>query len=152
MPVNRTLSDAEYARIADAIVDCTETGSSLRANKLRIVDTLMESYPQFIASKPAFVDPWKREKMERLTLLLNGALDITALGSATVLGLAVFAVTGFLVLQGMWRMGTFVFLACSGAWFINHALKQLFQRPRPDVVPHLREVIPYPRMLYRIYP
>lgn len=73
--------------------------------------------------------------------LLNGALDITALGSATVLGLAVFAVTGFLVLQGMWRMGTFVFVACSGGWFINHALKQLFQRPRPDVVPHLREVM-----------
>ena len=73
--------------------------------------------------------------------LLSGALDITALGSATVLGLVVFAVTGFLVLQGMWRMGTFVFVACSGAWFINHGLKQLFQRPRPDVVPHLREVM-----------
>lgn len=73
--------------------------------------------------------------------LLNGALDITALGSATVLGLVVFAVSGFLVLQGMWRMGTFVLLACSGAWFINAALKQLFQRPRPDVVPHLREVM-----------
>ena len=73
--------------------------------------------------------------------LLNGALDITALGSATVLGLVVFAVTGFLVLQGMWRMGTFVLVACSGAWFINPGLKQLFQRPRPDVVPHLREVM-----------
>jgi undecaprenyl-diphosphatase len=73
--------------------------------------------------------------------LLSGALDITALGSAAVIGLVVFAVTGFLVLQGMWRMGTFVFVACSGAWFINHGLKQLFQRPRPDVVPHLREVM-----------
>jgi len=72
--------------------------------------------------------------------LASGALDITALGSATVLGLVVFAVTGFLVLQGMWRMGTFVFLACSGAWFINGLLKQFFVRPRPDVVPHLREV------------
>lgn len=73
--------------------------------------------------------------------LMSGALDITALGSATVLGLVVFAVTGFLVLQGMWRMGTFVLLACSGAWFINSALKVFFQRPRPDVVPHLREVM-----------
>ena len=73
--------------------------------------------------------------------LLNGALDITALGSATVLGLVVFAVTGFLVLQGMWRMGTFVFVACSGGWLLNHGLKQLFQRPRPDIVPHLREVM-----------
>lgn len=73
--------------------------------------------------------------------LLSGALDVTALGSATVLGLVVFAVTGFLVLQGMWRMGTFVLMACSGGWFINLALKQFFQRPRPDVVPHLREVM-----------
>jgi ATP phosphoribosyltransferase len=59
----------------DAIVDITETGSSIRANKLRIVDTLMESYPQFISSKAAYVDPWKREKMQRLALLLNGALE-----------------------------------------------------------------------------
>jgi ATP phosphoribosyltransferase len=61
--------------LVDAIVDITETGSSLRANKLRIVDTLMESYPQFVASPAAAADPWKREKMERLTLLLRGALE-----------------------------------------------------------------------------
>jgi len=73
--------------------------------------------------------------------LLGGALDVTALGSATVLGLVVFAVAGFLVLQGTWRTGTFVLVACSGAWFINAALKQVFQRPRPDVVPHLRDVM-----------
>ncbi len=73
--------------------------------------------------------------------LLSGALDITALGSATVLGLAVVAVAGFLLLQGMWRMALFVTVASFGGWFINGALKQLFQRPRPDVVPHLREVM-----------
>jgi undecaprenyl-diphosphatase len=73
--------------------------------------------------------------------LVNGALDITALGSATVLGLTVFAVAGFLVLEGMWRTGLFVTVASCGGWFINSALKQLFQRPRPDVVPHLREVM-----------
>ena len=73
--------------------------------------------------------------------LLSGALDVTALGSAIVLGLVVVAVAGFLVLQGMWRTGTFVLLACSGGWFVNFALKQAFQRPRPDVVPHLREVM-----------
>ena len=61
--------------LVDAIVDITETGSSLRANKLRIVDTLMESYPQFISSKAAYADKAKREKMERLTLLLLGALE-----------------------------------------------------------------------------
>jgi undecaprenyl-diphosphatase len=73
--------------------------------------------------------------------LRSGALDITALGSATVLGLVVLAVGGFLLLQGMWRTGLFVVLATSGAWFINGALKQWFQRPRPDVVSHLRDVM-----------
>ncbi|MCA1560613.1 MAG: phosphatase PAP2 family protein [Acidobacteria bacterium] len=73
--------------------------------------------------------------------LLSAALDITALGSATVLGLSVLAVTGYLLLHGMWRTGAFVFLASFGGWFINGALKELFQRPRPDIVPHLREVM-----------
>lgn len=73
--------------------------------------------------------------------LMGAALDITALGSATVLGLTVAAVGGFLLLQGMWRTAIFVTLASFGGWFINGALKQLFQRPRPDVVPHLREVM-----------
>jgi undecaprenyl-diphosphatase len=73
--------------------------------------------------------------------LLSGALDITALGSATVLGLAVLAVAGFLLLQAMWRTAVFVTVASFGGWFINGALKQWFQRPRPDVVPHLRDVM-----------
>jgi undecaprenyl-diphosphatase len=73
--------------------------------------------------------------------LLSVALDITALGSATVLGLTVLAVAGFLFLQGMWRTAVFVMIASFGGWFINGALKQMFQRPRPDVVPHLREVM-----------
>ncbi|HUR81929.1 MAG TPA: phosphatase PAP2 family protein [Thermoanaerobaculia bacterium] len=73
--------------------------------------------------------------------LRSAALDITALGGPTVLGLVVLAVSGFLVLQGMWRAGLFVASATSGAWFINAALKHLFQRPRPDVVSHLRDVM-----------
>jgi len=59
----------------DAIVDITETGSSLRANKLRIVDTLLESYPQLIASHAAMSDPWKAAKIRRLAMLIKGALD-----------------------------------------------------------------------------
>jgi undecaprenyl-diphosphatase len=73
--------------------------------------------------------------------LVSGALDITALGSATVLGLTVIAVAGFLVLQGMWRTGLFVAIASGGALVVNAGLKELFNRPRPDVVPHLREVM-----------
>jgi ATP phosphoribosyltransferase len=68
-------TEVKVPELVDAIVDITETGSSLRANKLRIVDTLMESYPQFISSKSAYQDAWKREKMETLVLLLKGALE-----------------------------------------------------------------------------
>ncbi|MBN2372901.1 ATP phosphoribosyltransferase [bacterium] len=60
--------------LADAIVELTETGSSLRANKLRIVDTLMESTTRLIANKDAWGDEWKRTKMENLACLLRGAL------------------------------------------------------------------------------
>ncbi len=66
--------------------------------------------------------------------------DITALGSATVLGLAVIAVVGFLWLQGMHKNALFVLLASLGGWFLNDLLKWMFARPRPSVVPHLREV------------
>jgi ATP phosphoribosyltransferase len=68
-------TEVKVPELVDAIVDITETGSSLRANKLRIVDTLMESYPQFVASKAAYADAWKRGKMETLVMLLKGALE-----------------------------------------------------------------------------
>jgi ATP phosphoribosyltransferase len=67
-------TEVKVPDLVDAIVDVTETGSSLRANKLRIVETIMESVPEFIANKAAFADAWKRAKMERIVLLLQGAL------------------------------------------------------------------------------
>jgi ATP phosphoribosyltransferase len=67
-------TEVKVPDLVDAIVDVTETGSSLRANNLRIVDTLMESVPQFIVNNTAYTDPWKRAKVERLILLLQGAL------------------------------------------------------------------------------
>ena len=60
--------------LADAIVEVTETGSSLRANRLRIIETLMESETQLIANKAAFADGWKRKKIENLSLMLNAAI------------------------------------------------------------------------------
>lgn len=68
------------------------------------------------------------------------AEDITALGSATVLGLTVLAVVGFLALQGMYRNAAFVLVASVGGWFLNDLLKSMFARPRPSIVPHLRDV------------
>jgi ATP phosphoribosyltransferase len=61
--------------LVDAIVDITETGSSLRANKLRIVDTLLSSTPRLIANHSAWKNAWKRKKIETLALLLKGALE-----------------------------------------------------------------------------
>jgi ATP phosphoribosyltransferase len=60
--------------LADAIVDVTETGSSLRANNLRVIDTVLESTPRFIANRGSYADAWKRQKMERIAVLLEGAI------------------------------------------------------------------------------
>jgi len=73
--------------------------------------------------------------------LALGAEDITALGSPTVLGLTVLAVTGYLLLHGLYRNGLFIFVASGGGWILNWILKQVFARTRPDIVPHLREVM-----------
>ncbi|HSI15487.1 MAG TPA: ATP phosphoribosyltransferase, partial [Chthoniobacter sp.] len=66
-------TEVKVPDLVDAIVDVTETGSSLRANKLRILETIMESSPQFIANHDALKDDWKKTKIEKLVLLLQGA-------------------------------------------------------------------------------
>jgi ATP phosphoribosyltransferase len=60
--------------LADAIVDVSETGSSIRANRLRVLDTVLESTPRFIANRDAARDEWKRGKLDRITLMLRGAI------------------------------------------------------------------------------
>ena len=67
-------TEVKPPKLADAIVEITETGSSLRANNLRIVDTLMESNTKFIMNKDAFKDKWKKNKVDRLVLMLKGAM------------------------------------------------------------------------------
>ena len=68
-------TEVKVPELVDAIVDITETGSSIKANKLRIVDTLMTSYPQFIANRETMQDEWKKQKLERLVMMLKGALE-----------------------------------------------------------------------------
>ena len=68
-------TEVKVPDLVDAIVDVTETGSSLRANKLRILETIMESVPQFIANRKAYTDPWKKQKIEKMVLLLQGAYN-----------------------------------------------------------------------------
>ncbi len=72
--------------LADAIVDVSETGSSLRANNLKVLDVVLESTPRFIANRASHEDAWKRQKMDRLLLLLNGAI---AAASRVYLGMNV---------------------------------------------------------------
>ena len=61
--------------LADAIVEVTETGSSLRANNLKIIDTVMESNTQLIANRESWQDAWKRRKLEDMRMLLDGAIN-----------------------------------------------------------------------------
>jgi len=67
-------TEVKVPDLADGIVEVTETGSSLRANHLRVVDTLLESAPWFIANRKSWQDAWKREKIENMVLLLEGAI------------------------------------------------------------------------------
>jgi ATP phosphoribosyltransferase len=68
-------TEVKVPDLVDAIVDITETGSSLRANKLRIIDTLLETNTKFIANKASWANPAKRKKIETIALLLRGALE-----------------------------------------------------------------------------
>ena len=68
-------TEVKVPDLVDAIVDITETGNSIRANKLRIIDTLMETNTKFIANKKSWADPVKRRKIETIALLLRGALE-----------------------------------------------------------------------------
>lgn len=67
-------TEVKAPELVDAIVELTETGNSLRANNLRILDTILESNTQFVANHQAWQDPWKRQKLEQISMLVNGAL------------------------------------------------------------------------------
>lgn len=67
-------TEAKCPSLVDAIIEGTETGSTLRANNLQIIDVLFESTTKFIANHEAWADPWKRQKIENIAMLLRGAL------------------------------------------------------------------------------
>lgn len=72
-------TEVKVPDLVDAIVEGTETGSTLAAHGLKIIDTLLESTTRLIAHKPSWEDPWKRQKMENIAMLLQGALDADVL-------------------------------------------------------------------------
>ncbi len=80
---SRGATEVKPPVLADAIVDVTEPGSRLRANSLEVIDTLLESTPRFIANHRSCADPWKRAKMDRMVMLLRGAI-----AAATRVGLS----------------------------------------------------------------
>jgi len=67
-------TEVKPPHLADAIVELTETGASLKANNLRVIETILESSTRFVANKKAWNDKWKRQKMENIVMLLKGAL------------------------------------------------------------------------------
>ena len=67
-------TEVKPPKLADAIVEVTETGSSLRANNLRILDEVLQSTTRFIANHTAYADPWKKQKIEDISLMLRGAM------------------------------------------------------------------------------
>ena len=76
-------TEAKVPDIADAVVEITETGRALRAAGLKIVDTVLESYTELIASPPAYADAERRHAMEQLRTLLEGALEAPGVCSSS---------------------------------------------------------------------
>lgn len=68
-------TEVKVPDLADAVVEITETGSSLRANNLKIIDTVLETTTRFIANKEAYNDPWKRQKMESIIMMLQSVIN-----------------------------------------------------------------------------
>jgi ATP phosphoribosyltransferase len=77
-------TEVKVPELADAIVEITETGSSLRANNLKIIDTVLETTTRFIANKEAYEDPEKRAKIERITMMLGSVIDAVPMSYLTL--------------------------------------------------------------------
>ena len=131
--------------LADAIVDVTETGSSLRANQLRVVDTVLESTPRLIANRDAHRDEWKRQKMERLAVLLTGAIR-AASRVGLMMNVPKRSVTSVLELLPALGTPTVSTLADEGWVAINTVIAE---REVKEILPRLREagargIVEYP--------
>jgi len=131
--------------LADAIVEVTETGNSLRANKLRIVETILESNTQLIANKAAYADPWKNRKLLDMKLLLDGA--IAALGKVgLILNVEKINLSKVLAVLPALKMPTISQLS-DDAWVAVHTI--LDETTVRTIIPRLKEaggqgIVEYP--------
>ncbi|MBI2679993.1 MAG: ATP phosphoribosyltransferase [Candidatus Solibacter usitatus] len=131
--------------LADAIVEVTETGSSLRANKLKIIDTVMESNTQLIANLNSWKDDWKRRKLEDLRMLLEGAIN--ALGKVgLMLNVHKDALAGVLAVLPALKRPTISHLSDEEWLAVNTILDESTVR---DIIPRLKQagaqgIVEYP--------
>jgi undecaprenyl-diphosphatase len=105
------------------------TGQVLEGDTLAFDTKIMRSLRSADDPGKPIGPPWMENALE----------DLTAIGGSTVLGLVVLAVVGFMVLQTRYRTALFVFLTAVSGELLNSGLKQLFNRPRPSIIPHLRD-------------
>jgi ATP phosphoribosyltransferase len=131
--------------LADAIVEVTETGSSLRANKLKIIDTVMESNTQLIANLNSWKDEWKRRKLEDLRMLLEGAIN--ALGKVgLMLNVHKDSLAGVLAVLPALKRPTISHLSDEEWLAVNTILDESTVR---DIIPRLKQagaqgIVEYP--------
>ena len=126
--------EVKVPSLVDAIVVNTETGNSLRAHNLRIVETLLESTPRFVANRAAWADDWKRERIESLEILLTGAMN-----AASLVGLKMNLPTAqkdqILAILGSLKSPTLSTLA-DPAWLAAEVI--MSEREVRDLVPALK--------------
>ena len=128
-------TEVKCPELVDAIVEVTETGTSLRANNLRIVETLMHSNTQLIANKKAWEDPWKRHKIEKIALLMEGA--IRAEGRVGIkMNARKQDVAAIIALLPALRMPTVASLALSDEWVAIETVVD--ERKVRDIIPDLK--------------
>ena len=138
-------TEAKLPELSDAIVEVTETGSSLRANKLRVVETVLESTTQLIANVDAWQDPQKRRKIEDIALLLQGA--IAALDRVgLMLNVRVEDLDAVLAVLPALRKPTISHLSDEGWLAVNTILDETVVR---EIIPRLKEagaegIVEYP--------
>ncbi len=131
--------------LADAIVEVTETGSSLRANRLRIIDTVLESNTQLIANRASHADPWKRTKLDNMALLLKAAIE--AQGRVGImLNVRVSDLEGVLALLPALQRPTVSPLSDGGWVALNTIIEERTVR---DLIPklkaaHAQGIVEYP--------
>ena len=128
-------TEAKLPELADAIVEVTETGSSLRANKLRVVETVLESTTQFIANPESWQDPAKRRKIEDIVMLLQGA--IAALDKVgLMLNVQAADLDAVLAVLPALRNPTISHLSDEGWLAVNTVLEESVVR---HIIPRLKE-------------